>query len=55
MNMILLRLAALSVLLALAACAATDGGIVGSGNRVDCEAERAKGGGRASLPEECRR
>ncbi len=31
-----------------------DGGIVGTGNRVDCEAERAKGGTPESLPPECR-
>lgn len=31
-----------------------DGGIVGTGNRVDCEAERRKGGAPESLPPECR-
>ena len=40
----------------LAACAAgpsMEGGIVGTGNRPDCEALR-KQGGKAPLPEECR-
>jgi len=31
-----------------------DGGIVGTGNGVDCEAERPKGGTPESLPPECR-
>jgi hypothetical protein len=31
-----------------------DGGIVGTGNGVDCEAERTKGGTPESLPPECR-
>jgi hypothetical protein len=41
----------------LTACSASprvDGGIVGTGNRVDCEAERTKGGTPESLPPECR-
>ncbi len=58
-----LRLAARTALLvaglALHGCATApemDGGIVGTGNRVDCEraSERAKRSG-ASLPEECQR
>jgi hypothetical protein len=38
----------------LAGCAATDGGIVGTGNRVDCETAAKKGADRESLPPECR-
>ncbi len=41
----------------LAACSSSprvDGGIVGTGTRVDCEAERSKGGAPESLPPECR-
>ncbi|HUG78400.1 MAG TPA: hypothetical protein VML57_13050 [Burkholderiales bacterium] len=52
------RIALLVAGLALAACATApemDGGIVGTGNRIDCEraSERAKRSG-ATLPEECR-
>jgi hypothetical protein len=32
-----------------------DGGIVGTGNRIDCEAYAGKGGTRDPVPEECKR
>jgi hypothetical protein len=32
-----------------------DGGIVGTGNRVDCEAQAKKNGTPGSIPEDCRR
>jgi len=53
------RLAAISACIALAAiaaCAAApdiDGGIVGTGNRIDCEATRSKEGPHAPAPEDC--
>jgi hypothetical protein len=50
-------LVACSAVLSLAGCAATsssDGGIVGTGDRIDCEALR-KERAQAPLPEECRR
>ena len=48
--------ASMSVLLA-AGCASmqSDGGIVGTGNRIDCEAEARKSGTPDSVPEECKR
>jgi len=48
------RLLLITISVLLGACAATpemDGGIVGTGNRVDCEALAKKAG---SLPEECK-
>lgn len=50
--------AASFVVLSVSACYSArmeDGGIVGTGNRVDCEAYARKGGSPDSLPEECRR
>lgn len=44
--------------LSLASCSTTrmeDGGIVGTGNRVDCEAYATKGGTPDRIPEECKR
>ena len=32
-----------------------DGGIVGTGNRVDCEAQVKKDGTSGSIPEDCKR
>ena len=32
-----------------------DGGIVGTGNQVDCDAQAKKDGSAAPLPEECQR
>lgn len=55
------RLAAISACIALATiagCAATrdiDGGIVGTGNRIDCEATPNKEGRHVPAPEDCRR
>jgi hypothetical protein len=49
------RLLLLIIIVSLAACATApemDGGIVGTGNRIDCEALAKKD---APLPEECRR
>ena len=42
----------------LAGCAAApreDGGIVGTGNRIDCEEQVRKGGPRAPAPQDCKR
>jgi hypothetical protein len=42
----------------LAGCAAApreDGGIVGTGNRIDCEEQVRKDRGRAPVPQECNR
>lgn len=50
-------LVACIALLSLAGCAATsrsDGGIVGSGNRVDCAALAKQDGAGAPTPEECK-
>lgn len=43
--------------MSMAACmtARNEGGIVGTGNQVDCDAQAKKDGSAASLPEECRR
>jgi hypothetical protein len=44
--------------LSMAACSTArmeDGGIVGTGNRIDCEAYARKGGTPDSVPEECKR
>jgi hypothetical protein len=50
--------AASVAVLSLASCATSrmeDGGIVGTGNRIDCEAYARKGGTPDSVPEECKR
>ena len=39
----------------LAACAAMDGGIVGTGTRSDCEARTPPDGTPAPVPEDCKR
>ena len=43
--------------LSMGACASPrmDGGIVGTGNQVDCDAQAKKDGSAAPLPEECQR
>jgi hypothetical protein len=43
---------------AIAGCAAApgiDGGIVGTGNRIECESQTKTDGTQAPLPEECKR
>ena len=54
---ILLAVLAGIVTLVTSACSTPriDGGIVGTGNQVDCEARAKKDGTTAPLPEECRR
>lgn len=50
--------AASIAVLTMSACSTTrmeDGGIVGTGNRVDCEAYARKGGTPDRVPEECKR
>jgi hypothetical protein len=57
MNITLLRLLAAAVTVAtLTSCATSrnDGGVVGSGNRPDCEPRMRSDGTPAPLPEECR-
>ncbi len=47
-----------TVAVLVAACASApslEGGIVGTGNRPDCEALKKKGSTQTPLPEECRR
>jgi hypothetical protein len=51
-------IAACIVLATLAGCASSpesDGGIVGTGNRIDCEALAKKQRTQAPLPEDCKR
>jgi hypothetical protein len=43
------------VLTACSAAPRIDGGIVGTGNRVDCEAQTKKDGTPGSSPEQCKR
>jgi hypothetical protein len=43
---------------AVAACSSApgiDGGIVGTGNRIDCENQTRKDGAQAPVPEDCKR
>jgi hypothetical protein len=55
---ILRSVTACIVLATVAGCASSpesDGGIVGTGNRIDCEALAKKARGQTPLPEECKR
>lgn len=55
---ILSTAAACAAVISIGACStptAMDGGIVGTGHGIDCEAQAKKDGTGASLPEECKR